>query len=155
MREEAQRQIDLLLQQQEQLAPELYRDLALYLQVLREGLLHAVQQACFHLATQVVPERYNQLPAQRRQAFQARLQELVQRTSSLLTVEQINLALSLLAHRDQAACMAATSAAKSIFSTSMPSPRLKRTKRRTWMFSPTLPATCFTISSTVRLLSLM
>ncbi len=89
MREEAQRQIDLLLQQQEQLAPELYRDLALYLQVLREGLLHAVQQACFHLATQVVPERYNQLPAQRRQTFQARLQELVQRTSTLLTVEQI------------------------------------------------------------------
>jgi hypothetical protein len=89
MREEAQRQIHLLLQQQEQLAPELYRDLALYLQVLRGGLLHAVQQACFHLATQVVPERYNQLPAQRRQTFQARLQELVQRTSTLLTVEQI------------------------------------------------------------------
>ena len=57
---------------------------------------------------------------------------------------------------DQAAPpMAATSAAKSIFSTSMPSPRLKRTKRRTWMFSPTLPATCFTSSSTVMLLSLM
>ncbi len=89
MREEAQRQIDLLLQQQEQLAPELYRDLALYLQVLREGLLHAVQQACFHLATQVVPERYNELPATRRQAFQSRLQELVKRTSTLLTVEQI------------------------------------------------------------------
>ncbi|MEY3544283.1 MAG: hypothetical protein RLZZ247_440 [Cyanobacteriota bacterium] len=89
MREEAQRQIDLLLQQQEQLAPELYRDLALYLQVLREGLLHAVQQACFHLATQVVPERYNQLPAERRQAFQQRLQELVQRTGTLLTIEQV------------------------------------------------------------------
>ncbi|QCH14071.1 hypothetical protein CB0101_03250 [Synechococcus sp. CB0101] len=89
MREEAQRQINLLLQQQEELAPELYRDLALYLQVLREGLLHAVQQACFHLATQVVPERYNQLPPDRRQAFQQRLQELVQRTSTLLTVEQV------------------------------------------------------------------
>jgi len=89
MREEAQRQIALLLQKQEELAPELYRDLALYLQVLREGLLHAVQQACFHLATQVVPERYNQLPVDRRQSFQARLQELVQRTSTLLTVEQI------------------------------------------------------------------
>ena len=89
MREEAQRQIALLLQQQEELAPELYRDLALYLQVLREGLLHAVQQACFHLATQVVPERYNQLPAERRQAFQRRLQELVKRTASLLTVEQL------------------------------------------------------------------
>ena len=89
MREEAQRQIELLLQQQEELAPELYRDLALYLQVLREGLLQAVQQACFHLATQVVPERYNQLPPERRQAFQQRLQELVKRTASLLTVEQL------------------------------------------------------------------
>ena len=89
MRDEAQRQLLLLLQQQEELAPELYRDLALYLQVLREGLLHAVQQACFHLATQVVPERYNQLPPERRQAFQARLQELVQRTGTLLTVEQV------------------------------------------------------------------
>ncbi|MFZ9975152.1 MAG: hypothetical protein ACO3FK_12830, partial [Vulcanococcus sp.] len=89
MREEAQRQITLLLQQQEELAPDLYRDLALYLQVLREGLLQAVQQACFHLATQVVPERYNQLPPERRQAFQQRLQELVHRTSSLLTVEQV------------------------------------------------------------------
>ena len=89
MRDEAQRQINLLLQQQEELAPELYRDLALYLQVLREGLLHAVQQACFHLVTQVVPERYNQLPPDRRQAFQARLKDLVQRTGTLLTVEQL------------------------------------------------------------------
>lgn len=89
MRDEAQRQITLLLQQQEELAPELYRDLALYLQVLREGLLHAVQQACFHLVTQVVPERYNGLPDDRRQAFQARLRELVQRSASLLTVEQL------------------------------------------------------------------
>ena len=89
MRDEAQRQITLLLQQQEELAPELYRDLALYLQVLREGLLHAVQQACFHLVTQVVPERYNGLADERRQAFQARLRELVQRCASLLTVEQL------------------------------------------------------------------
>jgi hypothetical protein len=89
MLDEAQRQISLLLQQQEELAPDLYRDLALYLQVLREGLLHAVQQACFHLATQVVPDRYNQLPSERRQAFQERLQELVKRSTSLLTVEQL------------------------------------------------------------------
>jgi len=89
MRAEAQRQIELLLQQQEELAPELYRELALYLQVLREGLLLAVQQACFHLATQVVPERYNQLPTERRQAFQQRLHDLVKRTASLLTVEQL------------------------------------------------------------------
>ena len=62
---------------------------SLYLQVLREGLLHAVQQACFHLATQVAPERYSQLPVARRQAFQRRLEALVQRCNALLTVEQL------------------------------------------------------------------
>jgi hypothetical protein len=87
--EEAQRQLSLMLQQQEELAPALYRDLALYLQVLREGLLPAVQQACFHLATQVVPERYAQLPQQRRLQFQQRLAALVQRCNALLTVEQV------------------------------------------------------------------
>ena len=87
--DEAQRQIDVLLQQQERLAPELYRDLALYLQVLREGLLHAVQQACFHLATQRAPERYSRLPQQRRQQLQRRLEALVQRCNTLLTVEQL------------------------------------------------------------------
>lgn len=87
--DEAQRQCDLLLAQQEQLTPELYRDLALYLQVLRDGLLHAVQQACFHLATQVAPERYSQLPSARRLAFQRRLEALVQRCNALLTVEQL------------------------------------------------------------------
>jgi hypothetical protein len=87
--DEAQRQCDLLLAQQEQLTPELYRDLALYLQVLREGLLHAVQLACFHLATQVAPERYSQLPSARRLAFQRRLEALVQRCNALLTVEQL------------------------------------------------------------------
>jgi len=87
--DDAQRQLLVLLQEQEELTPALYRDLALYLQVLRDGLLHAVQQACFHLATQVVPERYNQLPVERRQAFQQRLRQLVGRCCSLLTVEQL------------------------------------------------------------------
>ena len=86
---EANRQLALLLERQEQLAPGLYRELALYLQVLRDGLLHAVQQACFHLATQVVPERYGQLSGERRTALQQRLQGLVQRCCTLLTVEQL------------------------------------------------------------------
>ena len=86
---EANRQLSLLLERQEQLAPGLYRELALYLQVLREGLLHAVQQACFHLATQVVPERYAQLSVERRAVLQQRLQGLVQRCCTLLTVEQL------------------------------------------------------------------
>lgn len=96
--EEARRQLTQLLEQQESLAPALYRDLALYLQVLREGLLPAVQQACFHLATQVVPERYGQLPQERRQQFQQRLVALVQRCTALLTVEQL---MGLAAHQQR------------------------------------------------------
>jgi len=87
--DEAKAQLLSLLEQQEEFTPALYRDLALYLQVLRDGLLHSVQQACFHLATQVVPERYNQLPPERRETFQRRLQSLVKRSCSLLTVEQV------------------------------------------------------------------
>jgi hypothetical protein len=69
--------------------PELYRDLALYLQVLRDGLLNAVQQACFHLATEVHPDRYRAMAPQRRQHLHRRLRALVARASSLLTVEQV------------------------------------------------------------------
>ena len=64
--------IDLPAQLQEltrQLAesnPELYRHVALYLQVLRQVMPQRVQQACFHLATQVHPQRYVALPVQRR-----------------------------------------------------------------------------------------
>ena len=87
--DEAKAQLLSLLEQQEEFTPALYRDLALYLKVLRDGLLHSVQQDCFHLATQVVPERYNQLPPQRRETFQRRLQSLVKRSCSLLTVEQV------------------------------------------------------------------
>ena len=69
--------------------PALYRDLALYLQVLRDGLLNAVQQACFHLATRFYPERYCAMGAQQRAELQERLSLLVMRSSSLLTVEQL------------------------------------------------------------------
>ncbi|MCT0202216.1 hypothetical protein KQ302_08660 [Synechococcus sp. CS-602] len=67
----------------------LYRDLALYLQVLREGLPMAVQQATFHVATQLVPERYSALAEGRRQELQQRLAELVKRCGCLLTLEQL------------------------------------------------------------------
>ena len=70
--------------------PDLYRHLALYLQVLRSGLLTAVQQACFHLATQVEPSRYQELPSPQRQHLHQRMASLVARTTSLLTVEQVS-----------------------------------------------------------------
>ena len=69
--------------------PTLYRHLALYLQVLRQVLPARVEQACFHLATQVHPQRYAALPDQERQALHGRILALVQRCSSLLTVEQL------------------------------------------------------------------
>lgn len=69
--------------------PKLERHLALYLQVLRDGLLRAVQQACFHLATQVYPERYGELDPASRQLLHRRLVQLVQRTNGLLTLERI------------------------------------------------------------------
>ncbi len=68
---------------------ELYRDLALHAQVLREGLLPAVRQAVFHLATQVVPERYAELDPDERSRLQEHLALLVQRCGSLLTLEQL------------------------------------------------------------------
>jgi hypothetical protein len=69
--------------------PELYRHVALYLQVLRQVLPQRVQQACFHLATQVHPQRYVDLPEERRRLLLGQINELVSRCSSLLTVEQL------------------------------------------------------------------
>jgi hypothetical protein len=69
--------------------PQLYRHLALYLQVLRDGLLNTVQQACFHLATQAYPDRYLELEDSQRQVLHRRLRSLVLRATSLLTVEQV------------------------------------------------------------------
>lgn len=69
--------------------PELYRDLALYLQVLRDGLLNTVQQACFYLATDVHPDRYQAMEDHARQQLHRRLRALVRRACSLLTVEQL------------------------------------------------------------------
>jgi hypothetical protein len=69
--------------------PELYRQLALYLQVLRQILPHSVDQACFHLATQVQPGRYTSLAEAQRRRFHVKISALVARCTSLLTVEQL------------------------------------------------------------------
>ncbi|QPN69574.1 hypothetical protein [Synechococcus sp. CBW1108] len=69
--------------------PKLENHLALYLQVLRDGLLAAVQQACFHLATQVYPDRYGGLEPSSRLLLHRRLVQLVQRTNGLLSLERV------------------------------------------------------------------
>jgi hypothetical protein len=69
--------------------PELYRHLALYLQVLRQVLPVRVDRACFHLAAQLQPRRYPTIPEQDRRLLHRRLHTLVRRCTSLLTVEQL------------------------------------------------------------------
>jgi len=70
--------------------PQLYRHLALYLQVLRQVLPQRLEQACFHLVTQGQPRRYAALDAPQRRELHRRLGDLVQRCCSLLTVEQLS-----------------------------------------------------------------
>lgn len=82
-------QLQALSRRLTQSNPELYRHVALYLQVLRQALPQQVRQACFHLATQVHPQRYTELPVERRRLLHGQIQELVGRCSSLLTVEQL------------------------------------------------------------------
>ncbi|MBM5820998.1 MAG: hypothetical protein FJ082_00645 [Cyanobacteria bacterium K_Offshore_surface_m2_011] len=82
-------QLQALARRLTQSNPELYRHVALYLQVLRQALPQQVRQACFHLATQVHPQRYTDLPVERRRLLHGQIQELVNRCCSLLTVEQL------------------------------------------------------------------
>ena len=82
-------QLQALTQGLSQSNPELYRHVALYLQVLRQVLPQQVRQACFHLATQVHPQRYSELPVDRRRLLHGQIQDLVGRCCSLLTVEQL------------------------------------------------------------------
>jgi hypothetical protein len=86
---DAYQQLEALRQKRSASNPELYRDLALYLQVLRDGLLNSVQRACFVLATEVYPDRYQAMEAHQRQHLHRRLRTLVRRACSLLTVEQL------------------------------------------------------------------
>ncbi len=93
-------QLEMLRQRLSGTNPELYRHLALYLQVLRQVLPHRVRQACFHLATQVHPQRYAALPAERRRLMHEQIEGLVSRCSSLLTVEQLAILADQI-HREQ------------------------------------------------------
>ena len=87
--EAAARQLKELESQLLESNPKLENHLALYLQVLRDGLLVAVQQACFHLATQVYPDCYGGLEPSSRQLLHRRLVQLAERTNGLLSLERV------------------------------------------------------------------
>ena len=67
----------------------LYREQALYLQVLRELLEGATRQALFNLLGEVDPSRFGRLPESTRQNFHAAVTDLIDRCCVLLTVEQL------------------------------------------------------------------
>ena len=85
----------------DQQIPQLYRDLALYLQVLRDMLPASLDQACSHLATQVNPHGYNRLNPAERAHLHSRLKGLMERCSSFLTVEQLLNLATQMAHERQ------------------------------------------------------
>lgn len=70
-------------------AKRLYSLLADYLTVVRQQLQPLLLQAVFQVSTQQLPEAFNSLSEQQRQAFRQRLSELCSRCSCLLTVEQL------------------------------------------------------------------
>ena len=65
-----------------------YREQALYLQVLRDELGSAVRQALFSLMSETDPLRFNQLSEGQRTRFHAAIDNLIHRCSVRLTVEQ-------------------------------------------------------------------
>ena len=65
-----------------------YREQALYLQVLRDELGTAVRQALFSLMSETDPLRFNRLTEGQRTRFHAAIDNLIKRCSVLLTVEQ-------------------------------------------------------------------
>ena len=81
-------QLRRLQQRSRRLAPLLYREQALYLQLLRNLLLPSVRNAVGHLLCER-GEQLSRLSAEQQSELQQTFDGLVQRCSSLLTVEQL------------------------------------------------------------------
>ena len=81
-------QLCRLQQRSRRLVPLLYREQALYLQLLRNLLLPSVRNAIGHLLCER-GERLSQLSEEQQSELQQTFDGLVQRCSSLLTVEQL------------------------------------------------------------------
>ena len=81
-------QLCRLQQRSRRLVPLLYREQALYLQLLRNLLLPSVRNAVGHLLCER-GERLSQLSEEQQSELQQTFDGLVQRCSSLLTVEQL------------------------------------------------------------------
>lgn len=67
----------------------IYRDEALYLQILRDELRDSTRQALFRLVSTVDPGRLSKLSESNRQRFHGSVDTLISRCAVLLTVEQL------------------------------------------------------------------
>ncbi len=85
---EPKEQLRLLQQRCRRLAPLLYREQALYLQLLRHLLLPSVRNAVGHLLCER-GDRLSRMSSEQQAELQQTFDGLVQRCSSLLTVEQL------------------------------------------------------------------
>ncbi|MGC6482397.1 MAG: hypothetical protein ACON4T_02345 [Synechococcus sp.] len=74
-----------------QTAPDFYADQAHYLAILREGLASAVHRSLAAWLCSLDPDRLSQVSTQERESLQARIDQLVQRCTTLLTIEQLQL----------------------------------------------------------------
>ncbi len=82
-------QLEFLSKQARNLAPNLYRDYAFYLQELRSILVSSVKQAIFLLITDRDQNLIYKLSSEEVREFHLRIDELVSGCCSLLTVEQL------------------------------------------------------------------
>ena len=82
-------QLQFLSKKCQKISPGIYRDQALYLQVLRKCLLKSVRKVIFLLITDRNKNPLNELSSQQKKALQLKIDELVNRSNSLLTVEQL------------------------------------------------------------------
>lgn len=72
-------------------APAFYADQAEYLRLLRQSLPQAVHTALGELLCSIDPERLNQVSDQAREELLERIDQLVKRCSTFLTIEQLQL----------------------------------------------------------------
>ncbi len=82
-------QLELLKLKCERLSPGIYRDHALYLQVLRDKLVLSVRKSIFELITHQNSSSYELLPISVRHNLQQKVEKLVSKCTSLLTVEHL------------------------------------------------------------------
>ncbi len=89
MQYDPQQQLELLREKCKQYSPDIYHDYALYLQLIRNSLEKIVNKVVFILITDRGENLLDQLPIETKESIHKNIETLINRCSSLLTVEQL------------------------------------------------------------------